>query len=231
MTPSTKSAILASYAGRWFFARSKCESMLSESWAGKICNSKQDLALALWREFGAPHFSFSNSPRSGGCLCRDERPYGRRDDLFSEVVAFAACGQELSPKGLVDYGAQLAAARGEAGWWDRSQWLSFANWNGRGPVPGTGRFRWRSQFRNLTLGGGARKKWSGEMLAASEDIGEQEDVLWSGAFQQGFINRLARDARLAGDDILGSYDDVWRARQGNSWKNARGKRSKAWDRA
>lgn len=231
-----KAAAWSVNAGLWFYATSGLSPLGAEAWSASAFLCKKDLALDFWRKFGDPGLFFEPSPRSAGCVCHGQlRPAGwgwENARELQEVVAFSAGGEELSPKGLVDFGAQLAAASGEAGAWEwraRGWRFRFDDWNGFGPVPGTGKRGRYRRFRNSRLGAGARKGWMGEIFAAAQDLVELDGLLWSHGSQAAAISQLENGARAIGDDLLGWFDEPRRARQGHSWKNAKRKRLKAWD--
>lgn len=228
-----KAAVWSINAGRWFYARSGLSALGDEVWTAAAFCSKEEMALDLWRKLGNSCILFEPSPGFVGCACGSQvgRAWEDQGGGLLEIMAFSDRGEAISPKGLVDFGAQLAKARGERGDWEWKllSWR-FRDWNGFGPVPGTGKRSWRRRFRCQRLGAGARKVWMGEVFEAARDVDELDGRLWSRGSHAAAISQLEDGGRAIGADLLGWFDDSWRARQGNSWKNAKRKRVKAWDR-
>jgi hypothetical protein len=184
--------------------------------------------VAMWRRWGSPSLSLRASARSRGLVATqasDRRWPGLDGPCPTEVMAFDARGQEASPWALIDYGRQLAeASRLDAPWCSRRYSRSWA-WSGVGPVPGTGKFRWRSHRRSVRLGGGARRGWAFEIACAVADM--EDGVADHSAKDR---HKIARGGQACVGCLLSLWDDDGRrGRRSNCWKDAGGRKAKAWD--
>jgi hypothetical protein len=199
-------------------ARSGLE-VAEPGWQASVFQSLDSMAVEAWRLWGSPDSSWNPSP--GGLGLRHKTlKLGPTD-----ILAFDASGRALGPKSLVDWGSQLARqqglwARWEDGW--RPSWR-VVNWPGWGPVPGCGKGRAGRFGRQTLLGGGARKRWMGEILSGAGQLKELEGSEAFGATS----SRWGREARALGDDFMGRWDRSPRSNE-RCWKRASGKSRKSW---
>lgn len=225
MHPSTKTtnssfdkahaSALHSARGRWILIKRLERGWVDAEpeWTFELYSAKGDLAEACWMKWGASETAWVKKVDRvwWGQVQKHEResiPLWAQPARHYEVVLLDPMGAELSAPAMIAWGAQR---------------LVHPQWNGEGPIPGTGIGAGRRWRRSSTA-----RRIKATITLAGRALLEASSLLNDDSYRDGEHWRVVAAAALRGwatrlDDIADRDPDYsfQRGRRGVGWKEQR----------